>query len=80
MLTGINDSGTAIGWTTYAENSSEGFAMLYDVSNGNMTPLISAKGALNGVTTGQINNNGWFVGTYYDAKGKTHGFYAEPVQ
>ena len=44
-----------------------------------MTPLIGPKGASE-VSTGQINNNGWFVGTYYDSENHLHGFYAEPAK
>jgi hypothetical protein len=72
-LTGINDNSTILGhWSQFSGPSS---AFLYN--NGTFTDITILK-AKKGVITGQINNNGWWVGTYFDHLGAAHTFYASP--
>jgi probable HAF family extracellular repeat protein len=74
VLTGINDAGTILGhWSTFDGPSS---AFLY--YNGTFTDIVAPPAAKKGITTGQINNKGWFVGTFYDHLGTGHTFYARP--
>jgi hypothetical protein len=75
-LTGVNDSGTIIG------NQRGGFtgndaAFLY--VNGSFIDIVPPLRAKKGMITGQINNNGWFVGTYFDRYSASHTFYAKPI-
>jgi hypothetical protein len=74
-LTGINDSGTAIGW---AFTTGYAFGFYYNTANGQFTPISGPAGAPYGWYTGGINNSGWFVGYYVDKNGNNNGFYSEP--
>lgn len=74
-LTGINDSGTILGHASGFSGPSTAF--LY--ANGQFTTITPPLAAKQGMITGQINNKGWFVGTYYDQHGLGHTFFAKPI-
>jgi hypothetical protein len=76
-LTGINDSGTAIGWAL--GTSSFAFGFFYDTANGQFTAIAGPAAAKYGWYTGGMNNSGWFVGYYVDKNGNNNGFVSRPI-
>ena len=76
VLTGVNDAGTVVGFWSAGGKSS---AFLYDTSTGQFTDIPSPREVKKGVQTGQLNNDDWFAGTYFDRHNAHHAFYAKPM-
>jgi len=77
-LTGVNDSGEAIGWAAPANGYDHGF--FYNISSATFTKIASPAAAVNGLVTAGMNNSNWFVGWYIDSNGNNNGYFARPAQ
>jgi hypothetical protein len=76
-LTGINDSGTAIGWAFPKTGINLGF--FYNISSGQFTKITPPTAAVSGLVTAGMNNSNWFVGYYIDKNYNNNGFFAKPI-
>ena len=75
VLTGVNDSGTVVGFWSAGNHPK---AFLYSTATGEFTDIPLPFKSWKGMMTGQINNNGWFVGAFFDRYQRPHAFLAAP--
>jgi hypothetical protein len=74
VLSGINDKGIITGsyWPS-ASGAAHGFVL-----TGSTFASVDVPGSVE-TGLGQVNNNGWLVGSYFDHKKVSHTFYAIPT-